>query len=116
MRFGIWKWCVPKESWERYACLATSVSRSDNQPSIQRGFRAWVRGRQGRSPGSKLFGCTQMASSALVMSRGSGSSPLVGSLFYLQKPYKGQASDTNIGGFVSSRLSQSLIYAISSVP
>jgi hypothetical protein len=28
----------------RYACLPISLSRSDNQPSIQRGIRACVRG------------------------------------------------------------------------
>jgi hypothetical protein len=32
----------------------------------------------------------------------SGSSPLVGSLLYLQNPQKQKASDQNIGGFVSS--------------
>jgi len=88
MRFGIWKWCVPKESWERYACLATSVSRSDNQPSIQRGFRAWVRGRQGRSPASKLFGRTQMASSALVAGAGQRFESARRLSFFLQIPQK----------------------------
>ena len=32
----------------------------------------------------------------------SGSSPLVGSIFYLQTPQKRKAPDVSVGGFVSS--------------
>jgi hypothetical protein len=44
MRFGNGKRYMLKESWARYASLPISVSRSDNQPSIERGFPACVRG------------------------------------------------------------------------
>src|SRR5215217_8579839 len=46
-----------------------------------------------------------MPGSPLFLTRNeqvSGSSPLVGSLFYLQNPYKRKAHDVGVGGFVSS--------------
>jgi hypothetical protein len=45
------------------------MSRSDNQPSLQRGFCARVRERRPQF-GYWLFGCTQMASRALVAGAG----------------------------------------------
>jgi hypothetical protein len=45
------------------------MSRSDNQPSLQRGIRACVREWRPQF-GYWLFGCTQMASRALVAGAG----------------------------------------------